>query len=212
MHELQKRETSTIEVLADATELHPNTVREHLARLIEADLVRSEPEVRTTRGRPRIRYRATTSNDVHNDPVAARVLEQSIAQAALSEALIRGFGDETAVGRAESAGRAVGQSLPLAEVPEDSDRELLALSAHLDAFGFDPELDRDELTYHLWRCPFKVMAKERPEVVCSVHSGLAQGILDQAGGRYQVEALTPFVGPEHCTLQVAAKSSGPTVD
>lgn len=205
MHELQKRETSTIDVLAEATELHPNTIREHLARLIEADLVRSEPEVRSTRGRPRIRYRATTTNDVHDDPVAARFLEQSIAQAALAEALIRGFGEDTAVDRAETAGREVGQTLPLPQVADDADRELLALSAHLDSFGFDPELDREELTYHLWRCPFKAMAKERPEVVCSVHAGLAQGILDQAGGRYEVEALTPFVGPEHCTLALALR-------
>lgn len=207
MHELQKRGPSTIDVLAEATGLHANTVREHLSRLIDADLVRSEPEVRTTRGRPRIRYRATTSGDVHDDPVAARLLEQSIAQAALSEALVRGFGDGSALRRAETAGREVGRELPIDPDSRAGERELLALSAHLDSFGFDPEFDEAAQTFHLWRCPYLEMARERPDVVCGVHAGLAQGVLDQAGGRYVIDQLNPFVGPEHCTLVVRSVSS-----
>lgn len=210
MHVLQDRGPSTIDVLVDATDLHPNTVREHLARLIEGDLVRSEPEKRTTRGRPRMTYRATSSADIRNDPEAASILERSIAQAALTEALVRGFSRDGAADRAREAGREVGRGLGQsgdAPEPDSRDRELLALSAHLDSFGFDPELERENLTYHLWRCPFKEMAQERPDVVCAVHAGLAQGVLDQAGGSLGVAELTPFVGPSHCTLRLIPRQA-----
>lgn len=47
----------TITELAEAVDLHPNTTREHLARLVDAGFVTCEPEERQTRGRPRILYR-----------------------------------------------------------------------------------------------------------------------------------------------------------
>lgn len=200
-----------------------------------------EPEIRSTRGRPRIVYRATRAADVLHDPEALRRLERSIAQAALARALVRAFPAEDRSGAATHAGREVGSRLPIpAPVPDfasdaigatdavgatdgvgtsdpagttdatgPSDatgptdaagRQLLALEAHLDAFGFDPVLEQAASTFHLWRCPFLELARERPDVVCSVHAGLAQGVLDQSGDAYEVEALTPFVGPGHCTL------------
>lgn len=238
LHLLQQGGRSTIDVLARATGLHQNTVREHLARLAEGGFVVSEPEVRSTRGRPRIVYRATRAADVREDPEAARRLERAIAQAALTSALVRAFGPDDHSGAAERAGREVGAALSIREIAPTQDvdaappdRELLALEAHLDGFGFDPVLvpgdlgggagdgrsgeDRDEqrveerATFELWRCPFLALALERPDVVCSVHAGLAQGVLDQAGTRWQVDRLTPFVSPEHCTLALRRRHAGP---
>lgn len=209
---LQRGGPSTIDVLTKATGLHANTVREHLTRLIEGGYVRGEPEVRTSRGRPRIIYRVTGAADVLTDPAASRKLEQAIAQATLSHALVHAFDDEAqGPARAVAAGRTVGKSLPppaglprrgAARGQQRRSRELLALEAHLSSFGFDPEYDDAADTFHLWRCPFLELARERTEIVCAVHHGLAQGVLDQAGGGYDVEQLTPFVGPHHCTLSV----------
>lgn len=227
LHHLQRLGPTPISELATATNLHQNTVREHLARLIELDFVRREPEVRTTRGRPRMLYRATSAADALEDPRATERLERSIAQAAFTRALVEGFvgAAADAKGRAETAGASVGRSLPTAEVAPgptatvttapgpaapDADRELYALEAHLSSFGFDPELEADSLTFHLWRCPFLELAKERPQVVCSVHTGLAQGVLETAGGHLEVAELRPFVGPEHCTLTLRGR--GQTAD
>ncbi|TNU72746.1 helix-turn-helix domain-containing protein [Miniimonas arenae] len=227
LHLLQQGGPSTIDVLARATGLHQNTVREHLARLADGGYVVGEPEIRSTRGRPRIVYRATRAADVIQDPEALRRLERSIAQAALTRALVGAFPVRDQSGAATHAGREVGARLPIPTPvagatratdaadptdPNDADptapadptaaagRQLLALEAHLDAFGFDPVLEQVATTFHLWRCPFLELARERPDVVCSVHAGLAQGVLDQSGDAYEVEALTPFVGPGHCTL------------
>ena len=59
LHLVQDRPDRTVAELVSATSLHPNTVREHLQRLIDDGYVVSATEHRTTRGRPRVLYSAT---------------------------------------------------------------------------------------------------------------------------------------------------------
>ena len=59
LHALQTRGALTVDQLATATGLHPNTTREHLHRLVEVGLVRAEPVLRGRRGRPALRYLPT---------------------------------------------------------------------------------------------------------------------------------------------------------
>lgn len=59
LESLRSGERMTIAELSEAVQLHPNTTREHLARLVDAGFVVCEPEDRRTRGRPRILYRLT---------------------------------------------------------------------------------------------------------------------------------------------------------
>src|SRR5450759_1037436 len=58
-----------IRELADAVGLHPNSVREQLARLAEAGLVATETASPSGRGRPRLRYVARPEED-EQEPVS----------------------------------------------------------------------------------------------------------------------------------------------
>lgn len=220
LHLLQSGGPATVGELADRTGLHENTAREHLQRLVVDGFVHREPEVRTTRGRPRIVYRAVTSQDVRTDPVAARRLEDAIAGAALSRVLLQGYGRpvESVPETARAAGRALAASAVAAvratspreaTEPPPQQRQLDALCAHLDRLGFDPDLEEAPLRFHLWRCPFLDLARERPDVVCSVHLGLAQGVLDAVGGPVEAAELRPFVEPHHCVLELRAPDREP---
>lgn len=211
LHLLQSGGPQTVGELADRTGLHENTAREHLQRLVLDGFVHRQPEVRTTRGRPRIVYRAVTSQDVRTDPVAARRLEDAIAGAALSRVLLQGYGKpvESVPETARAAGRELAARAVTAVHPPTprtspdappEQRQLDALTAHLDRLGFDPDLEDEPLRFHLWRCPFLDLARERPDVVCSVHLGLAQGVLDAVGGPVEAAELHPFVEPHHCVL------------
>lgn len=60
LHQLQTRGSMTVAALAAALDLHPNTAREHLHRLVETGLVRADPILRASKGRPEMLYRATT--------------------------------------------------------------------------------------------------------------------------------------------------------
>lgn len=207
LHVLQAEGPQTTSALAVRTGLHENTVREHLQRLVDARFVVREPERRATRGRPRTVYRATTRDDVRTDPAAARHLAESVARARLTSVLLGGYG--SAVGDVRESARQAGHDMlaDLPPLPSGADDQVLALEAHLDRLGFDPVLSADRTTFDLWRCPFLDLARERPEVVCSVHLGLAQGVLEQVGGPVRAERLEPFVGPRHCALHLSGAAS-----
>ncbi|KMM47171.1 MAG: helix-turn-helix domain-containing protein [Cellulomonas sp.] len=217
LHILQRGGSHTVGALARATGLHENTTREHLARLVHDGYAVRAPEERTVRGRPRMLYRAASADDARHDPIAMGRLEESIAHVALTKVLISGFGRDLGPTReaARSAGRALTAPGGALEPPLDGDRpadddrspaaeqrQLDALEGHLDRLGFDPERDDETLRVDLWRCPFLELARERPDVVCSVHLGLASGVLEAAGGPLAADRLRPFVGREHCVLEL----------
>lgn len=226
---LQRGGPQTVGELAELTGLHQNTTREHLQRLVTDGYVLREPEIRTVRGRPRMIYRIAEAQDVRSDPAAASRLEESIARAALTRVLLDGYGKQLDSPRrtAEEAGRALalrharrkpGRCRPectdaehdtsALSAEELAQRQVDAVDSHLDRLGFDPTLETEgaELDFHLWRCPFLDLARERSEVVCSVHLGLVRGVLEATGGPVVATDLQPFVGPHHCVLRMRTQA------
>lgn len=220
LHALQQADGGMpVGEVATAVGLHPNTAREHLDQLVAAGFVSSEPEPRTTRGRPRLLYRAVER--------AAGATMDVRAREHLTRLLVDGYGRAMAspASDAEAAGAAWGAALAetaAAEAPTgesddatglpDEDgvvaadpawHQLAALEQHFEDLGFRPEADPDESRIHLRRCPFVDLAAERTDVVCSVHLGLARGVLSHVGGPLVVTALEPFVGHHHCVLHLA---------
>ena len=192
--------------IATAVGLHPNTAREHLDRLIGAGFVVSETEVRLTRGRPRLRYRAV-------ERAAAATLDVR-ARAQLARLLVSGYG-KTMTSPADSAREAghqwavalaaTGGERPADLSEQDAGRaQVIALETHFEDLGFAPEVDPSGTEIHLRRCPFADLARERTDVVCSVHLGLAQGVLANVPGPMRATGLDPFVGPRHCVLHLDA--------
>src|SRR5665648_861244 len=57
--------------------------------------------------------------------------------------------------------------------------------------GFQPETSTEgEMTsLRLRHCPFREVATRHPGVVCGVHLGLMQGVLDELGGAVVAESL-----------------------
>ncbi|MFB8227713.1 helix-turn-helix transcriptional regulator [Cellulosimicrobium sp. NPDC055967] len=219
LHALQERGPMTVADLSREAALCPSATREHLQRLADAGFVRSAPEVRTTRGRPRILYEAIAGEDPPRDDGAARRLGESLVRAALTRAVLGhddapqdpahapapGSGDDLA-GTARAAGRRLADVLRSSgrEAPAPTpENQLAALDDHLHQLGLDPELEEERLRFHLYRCPFLALAADREDVVCAVHLGLVQGVLAGVGGPVRAEALLPFVEPHHCVLQLS---------
>jgi len=128
--------------------------------------------------------------------------------------LVAGYGSalESPANEARRAGaswaaEALASSPTTSEPGQDGLRQLAALELHLDELGLGPEVEVNELEVHLRRCPFAELAKERTEVVCSVHLGVAQGILEHEGGPIEAERLDPMVEPSHCVLYLRHRDS-----
>jgi predicted ArsR family transcriptional regulator len=195
---------SDAHVLADELGLHLNTVRSHLAILERAGMVRSEPEERRVRGRPRIIYRLAGpggppdlggTSAVDGYGFLAAVLVDGVATMTESpDELARRAGERWAqqhLTRDEPTG--------VASKDEVVDR-LRRLLADL---GFAPETDPDTPgVIELRRCPFRELAAEHPQVVCSAHLGVLRGVLSGTRVADDVDLL-PFVTPTTCQVRVA---------
>jgi predicted ArsR family transcriptional regulator len=172
------------EVLAEKLEMHPNGVRLHLERLLEAGLVERRQE-RIARGRPRDVWTVSAEAQPGGDPPTG--------YAELARWLVRSL----AAGGArtedmEAAGRRIGQGL--ASEPSAGGRDEQWLFDSLTALGFQPERERvgaNRLTYRLRNCPYREAVHERQPLVCALHRGLTNGLLQSADPDTQVVGFEP---------------------
>jgi predicted ArsR family transcriptional regulator len=65
--------------------------------------------------------------------------------------------------------------------------------------------DRQILLNH---CPFRETAQDHPDIVCSIHLGLMQGLLAELDAPVGVKRLDPFVTPRLCVAHLTAARPG----
>lgn len=196
---------SSIAYLARLLEIHPNTVRFHLDHLIERGLVEQVPAAPSGAGRPASMFQAVRRMDP-GGPRGYRVLAEI-----LSEGLASGKHpqrDAMALGRAwgaTQAGSAVASKAPRSSVAVSQ------MVTRLDELGFAPERDRqsadDHIRIGLRHCPFLELAQSRPEVICSAHLGIMQGLAEGWQAPFIVERLDPLVEPDRCVVHLRAKAA-----
>jgi predicted ArsR family transcriptional regulator len=182
--------------------LHPNTVRFHLDALVESGLATRTVEEREQPGRPRGLYLAR-SRGARSEQRSYRLLAEILASYVAAQA-------PQPAEAATRAGRAWGRYLTERPPPFrriDTDTATRRLVRTLDEIGFAPEAvtaDQDP-QIRLHHCPFRETALEHPEVVCSIHLGLMQGLLDELGAPIDTERLEPFVEPDLCVAHLRGR-------
>ena len=163
--------------LAGALGLNVNGVRAHLERLREAGLVERERR-RQGRGRPRDMWSISADASPRGEPPSGYV--------DLGRWLTRALASRSDV---ESTGRRIGRELAAAEDPLES-----LLYARLVAMGFQPRRRIDDertLTYDLANCPYREAAGEDQTVVCGLHRGLTQGLVETLSPETELAAFVP---------------------
>src|SRR6266446_4726475 len=180
--------------LADALGLHANTVRLHLERLREVGLVDVEAVHRGTVGRPQhLYFLSAGAPGLGFDPPAHALLAGLLA--ALAERVGADASEAAGTGRvwgAEAGKRTRSRSC------------LTALEGELAKLGFEPALEVGESTTRIefLHCPFRELAEAYPELVCNLHRGLCEGVVDQVGGG-RVEEFATLYDPEPCHVTVS---------
>lgn len=188
--------------------MHHSAIRIHLTRLEEAGLIVSRTlRHRGVVGRPQLVY-------LPNPMVTGFTLPprnyELLARVALEYAEAGGNGDSsaedfgTAWGRAHVRSTRANDQVPLAEA-------LPALVSELRALGGNPELveledDGYALVEH--NCLFGDISASHNPLVCSLHQGLAQGILQEL--TYESFQWTPrstlAAGADHCYVNIRPAS------
>ena len=192
------RPLSTADI-ADALELHPNTVRPHLDRMREVGLLEVDADSRGTVGRPQHRYRlADDAPSLGLEPSVFRVLARLLAGVVAST----GADPEMVA----EMGRAHGQAAGLARA--DARSCLDALVAELADLGFDPAVGTDgsTTTVAFTHCPFSELAEMFPEVVCHLHRGIVEGMVEVLGGvDTAVERFATLEDRDPCRVDLAVR-------
>ena len=196
----------SIIAIADRLAVHPNTVRFHLDGLVGDGLIELVEPGRKKQGRPPQMFSAVRQMDrggTRHYPMLAEILTTALAAEQYPRA------------KALAAGRGWGNSLATlekeSETPPDltsADEAIDSLVEVLEEFGFAPDRreSRGEQQVGLWHCPFLELAENQTEVVCSLHLGLIQGVLEAWEAPITAEQLDAFVRPDMCLLHL--KSSG----
>jgi predicted ArsR family transcriptional regulator len=167
----QLREPATTGDLASRLGLHPNGVRRHLEQLRREGLVRRRKR-RGHRGRPRDLWSLSEDAPLpHDDEQAAYVdLARWLARAIPSRP---GRAEEI-----EEAGRRIGRDL----APEGGRDPTAAFVGVLRQLGFQPTAASNEqgaLVCRLGKCPYAESVKENPRIICTLHQGISEGVLER---------------------------------
>jgi predicted ArsR family transcriptional regulator len=188
-----------IEALARHLGRHPNTLREHLVGLLEAGLIVRYAAPADGRGRPRWLY--GTSD-------AAEVDENAELAASLAWQLARRSRDPLSAAREVSRrwARQIAERYRVVRQPSARAARAQVVEV-MDGLGYEPAADRSLDRVALNRCPLLQVAKDVPEVVCNVHLGLVEELLEVSGGDRRRVTLTPFAAPGRCDLRLMAPAT-----
>ena len=159
-----------VAALAQEFGLNHNAVRQHLAKLCEAGLLSEEVSARSAPGRRPFLYRLS--------PLAAGTWGTPGPYQQLAELLLEML---TSGRPAREVGADAGRR---ALEPDGNTDPLDRLEAEAARRGFEPERVERGRTVRLvlQRCPFDAAAAEHGEVVCDLHLGLVEGLVEAAGG------------------------------
>jgi predicted ArsR family transcriptional regulator len=191
---------STAEI-ADSLELHPNTVRPHLERMREVGLLEVDADSRGTVGRPQHRWSlAPEAPSLGLEPSSFRLLAGLLASVAADvhadQELLAGAG--RVQGRVSGAVRAAAGVQSCLE----------ALVDELADLGFDPAVadDGSVTTVGFTHCPFRELAEAYPDVVCQLHRGIVEGVIDGVpNAEVRVAAFATLADRDPCRVELVSR-------
>ncbi|MXM64578.1 helix-turn-helix domain-containing protein [Streptomyces sp. HUCO-GS316] len=198
-----------VQDIAGRTGLHANTARFHLDGLVEAGLAARDTEERDQPGRPRMVYRAVAA-----DATAGLRSYRMLAEMLIG-VVLGGLPqpERAAVETGEKWGRYLAdRPAPLQHI--DAAEGVRRTVKVLESIGFAPEpppegiTGTDEAVIRIGHCPFRELAEQHREVVCSLHLGLMRGVLSEVRAPITAERLEPFVEPSLCLARLAPASGG----
>lgn len=164
--------------LAQHFGLAHSAVRQHLAKLCDAGLVVEEQAPRSGAGRPALQYRLSSETAGAWDSLGA------YSQLAIMLAEVVSSGRSP-----RQVGRDTGRKA--IRLPTEPGDPVDGLHAEMTRRGFHARRAKETSPVELvmQRCAFQIAALAAPEVVCQLHLGLAEGIVDALGGSVEVTGL-----------------------
>jgi predicted ArsR family transcriptional regulator len=191
-HYLEKphQEPVSVQHLAEHFKLHPNAIRQHLAKLEDAGLVYSEASRPSGSGRPHQIYRR--KGPLHGLELLPRdykllceMLLEYLSFSKVSMDDIKAFGKRWGEKR-------VKEWIKEGDHTKSAEEATQLLLKQFSAWGFEPRLivsSDQRIDIRLQNCIFREVVEFHPELVCPLLHGILEGLLN------------PFVGEHHSGLE-----------
>jgi predicted ArsR family transcriptional regulator len=178
--------------------LHPNTLRPHLRRLEEAGLVSREIRKTAAVGRPQTLYTVRVAEPEEGRDY--RLLAEMLC------GIVRG---KRALEQAQVLARQwgaymVAQGGPKPGVRLPARRNLAVLQEAMARAGFEPRFRReagDGIEVTMRQCPFRDLADDYRDLVCTLHRGLVEGMLAGLKPSLSLREFKPFAERGLCRLR-----------
>ena len=181
--------------LAAALDLHVTTVRGHLVLLEQAGLITSTTLHNGQPGRPTAVYLATSRPPTPDRTAGYRLLAE-----VLVDGLASGPPSTDPSEWAHDVGVRWGPRLIDRMGLRGTGTAPQIMHASFEAMGFAPETTPHEVRLHA--CPFADLAMGNEAVVCDLHLGMAEGMLDDLDADLAADELVPFAAPSLCVLSL----------
>src|SRR3954468_11949960 len=167
---LASKGPASLDELATAAGIHPNTARTHLQALTAEGFVQRETQPAGAPGRPRTLFSLREDWTVPDEGflAMAELLGAALGAAKPDTRALRRLGARW--GSKAVAGAPAG----------DAHRELTRILSRL---GFDARTEGNRLL--LTGCPCPLISPDRPALVCKLVDAVVDGILDGSGSRLQ---------------------------
>lgn len=182
----------TVAEIVGGTGLHANTVRSHLALLVEMGRVEVVPENRTRPGRPRLLYRAVEAAEP-TDPYRALAAELAAVAGDTSHSPGEAAGHRLARTQREKVLPGGGPVSPEASIE-------MAVEG-LEVLGFETTTDPLGDRLYLATCPFADLARQ-DRAICRLHHEMLHGFFDELGSGVSVRRLDIFIKDDLCVAHL----------
>jgi len=181
--------------LTDHFGLNHNAIRQHLARLVAADLVIERKARAVGRGRPPFEYVI--------EPAAENQWGSNGSYEQLSQLLAEVI---TTGSSPEEVGRRAATRLA---VPTPSGDPIADITVAMARQGFEPEVREVDggVDMVLHSCPFASTARTAREAVCSLHLGIADGLATEAHLRVE-ELVSRDPDSANCCVRIRYERDG----
>jgi predicted ArsR family transcriptional regulator len=196
LRHLAEQGPATLGELAAAAEVHPNTVRAHLADVEARGIIVRGAGPPHGRGRPPVRFRLADGWRLPSTDFSglAQVLAAAVLRAGISARELR------AVGR--QWGRLIMENARESELEREIPRAL-------EQLGFQGRVSGCDVVLSGCACP--LVSRERPELVCQLVTAVVEGMAQAAGTDLAPDssAHDPESRVCHLHLASAARASSP---
>ncbi|MBT2726547.1 helix-turn-helix domain-containing protein [Bacillus sp. ISL-75] len=203
----KRHQEVTVQEVAENFNIHPNVARLHLSKLEDVNMLASETKKTGKGGRPSRLYRL--SDDViqlhfpfRDYMLLSKVALQtmiSLGEAGKQALYLTGTHFGTEVIEQEKAKRAFGEEL-------EFEQKLTILKSAATLAGFYPEFEangeKTKIFFQIFNCPFKEVAEEHSETVCSMHHEFLKGMFGALFESVElIEKENIISGCETCSYQ-----------